>query len=92
MQSATVTVFDTTAKFSPSAFINAIVTSLLAGPGFATTSSTSTPVSLGSNGLKLCCALFRFVHALFQGSVFDWSWRQERMRCVRIAQRVQHES
>jgi len=73
-QSVTGTVFDTTASTSPPAFRKFIVSSSSDGPGFATTSSTSTAVNLGSDGVKVCrTSLSRFVHAFFHGAVFAWS-------------------
>jgi hypothetical protein len=62
------------ASACPSALPSVIVTLELAGPGLATTSSTSTPVSVGSDGLKVCrMELCRLIHAFFQDVVFAWS-------------------
>ena len=62
------TVLDRDASTSPAALRKFIVTSSSDGPTLATTSSISTPVSLGSDGVKVCSTplsrfAYPFVHA-----------------------------
>lgn len=61
-------------SYPPTTYFHPNVVPPLVAPAFPTTNSTSTPSSLGSEGVKVCSAsLTRFVQALSHPAVFTWS-------------------